>query len=209
MKRTFLLVVMLTLAFGGFSQQRHRLKSGQPYDIFLSVRPTGGMAMGDFENNYTYIYGAHFAFELQLEETRLGLGLEIGYNYCVPQSAKLAYLPAKYNWAASQVPILLTANYYFYNEDFKPYVGIGIGTVWGRYDYSLSSDESIKDYYLREFEGQSGWRFAVEPKIGLMYTRNHKHAFGVEFSLPYCFKAWRLENQYSLNAALTYTFIID
>ena len=76
-----------------FAQQRHRLSNGEPYDIFLSVRPTAGMALGDFNKNYTYVYGADLAFEMQLEETKLGLGVTIGYNYCVPQSFKLSYLP--------------------------------------------------------------------------------------------------------------------
>ena len=149
------------------------------------------------------------AFEIQMEETRLGFGLELAYNYCVPQSFKRNYLQTKYNWAAHQVPVFLTANYYFYNEVFKPFVGIAVGTVWGKYDYSLSTEASTEEYYLRDFEGQSGWRFAFAPKVGLLISTNHKHAFGLELSMPYCFEAWRLENQYSFNAALTYTFIID
>ncbi|MCI6800125.1 MAG: hypothetical protein MR891_00590 [Bacteroidales bacterium] len=209
MKKIFLILVMALCCGNIFAQQRHRLSNGEPYDIFLSVRPTAGMALGDFNKNYTYIYGADLAFEMQLEETKLGLGVTIGYNYCVPQSFKLSYLPAKYNWAAHQVPILLTANYYLYNEVFKPFVGIGIGAVWGRYDYSLSSQASINQYYLQDFEGQSGWRATIVPKVGLLVSTNHRHGFGIEFSLPYCFGAWRLETQYSANVAFNYTFIID
>ena len=167
------------------------------------------MTQGDFNKNYTYLYGGGLAFEIQMEETRLGFGLELAYNYCVPQSFKRNYLQTKYNWAAHQVPVFLTANYYFYNEVFKPFVGIAVGTVWGKYDYSLSTEASTEEYYLRDFEGQSGWRFAFAPKVGLLISTNHKHAFGFELSMPYCFEAWRLENQYSFNAALTYTFIID
>ncbi len=202
-------MVMTVLALGASAQPRHRLASGEPYDIFLSVRPTWGMAMGDFNKNYTYLYGAHFAFELQMEETRLGLGFELAYDYCVPQAYKLNYLPAKYNWAAHQIPVLFTANYYFYNEEFKPFAGVGIGAIWGRYDYSLSSEESIEDYYLRDFEGQSGWRLSIVPKVGCLYSYDHRHAFGVEVSLPFALEAWRLEKQYSLNIGLNYTFIID
>ena len=209
MKKQVLFIMAAILACGTFAQQRHRFASGEPYDIFLSVKAAGGLAQGDFNKNYTYLYGGGLAFEIQMEETRLGFGLELAYNYCVPQSFKRNYLQTKYNWAAHQVPVFLTANYYFYNEVFKPFVGIAVGTVWGKYDYSLSTEASTEEYYLRNFEGQSGWRFAFAPKVGILISTNHKHAFGFELSMPYCFKAWRLENQYSFNAALTYTFIID
>ncbi len=209
MKKTILLIMMTVLALDVSAQQRHRFANGEPYDLFFSIKPVGGMAIGEFNKNTTYLYGAHFAFELQMEETRLGLGLELGYNYCVPQSHKIKYLPAKYNWAAHQVPIMFTANYYLYNESIKPFVGLAVGTIWGRYDYSLSTEESIKDYYLRDFEGQSGLRLAIEPRVGLLYSHNHRHAFGLEVSLPYAVKSGRLESQYSLNIGLNYTFIID
>ena len=76
---------------------------------------------------------------------------------------------------------MLNFNYYIFNERIKPYVGLGIGTIWGRYDYSLSTEESTEEYYLRDFEGQSGWRFGLN----------------------------RLETQYTINLGLTYTRIID
>ena len=71
MKKIFLIIVVALCCSNIFAQQRHRLSNGEPYDIFLSVRPTAGMALGDFNKNYTYIYGADLAFEMQLEETKL------------------------------------------------------------------------------------------------------------------------------------------
>ena len=209
MKRIFFLLALVFVSNIAFSQQRHRLSNGEPNDIFLSVKPTGGIAYGDFSKNYTYVYGTSIGLEIQLEETRLGLGVELGYNYCVPMAIKWDFLPAKYNWGAHQFPILFNTNYYFYNEMFKPFIGLGIGAVWGRYDYSLSSETSAEHYYLREFEGQSGWRFSLVPRVGFLISTNHIHAFGLEFSAPYCLNAWRLENQLSFNLSLNYTFIID
>ncbi|HIW87318.1 MAG TPA: hypothetical protein IAC47_03480 [Candidatus Onthomorpha intestinigallinarum] len=209
MKKQLLFIIFLTAFIGSYAQQRHRTASGEPYDIFLSVKPTGGLAQGDFEKNYTYVYGVNMAFEYQLEEIKLGLGFELGYLYGVPQTFKLPFIQSKKNWGAHQMPFTLTANYYFFNERIKPFVGIGLGVIWGRYDYSLSSEESIDEYYLRDFEGQSGWRFGFIPKIGLMISMDHRNGFGIEFSMPYYIPAGRLENQYSINMALNYTFIID
>ncbi|MBQ2303525.1 MAG: hypothetical protein II256_03820 [Bacteroidales bacterium] len=209
MKKLIIIFVVSFLAINANAQLRHRLSNGEPYDIFLSVKPTGGIAYGEFNKNYTYLYGGSLSFEMQLEETKLGLGVELGYNYCVPQAYKRNFIPTKYNWAAHQFPITLNTNYYFYNEVCKPFIGLGIGAIWGRYDYSLSTEESIDHYYSRVFEGQSGWRFMLVPKVGLLISTNHLHAFGLEVSMPYCMQAWRLENQLSFNLTLNYTFIID
>jgi outer membrane protein W len=122
---------------------------------------------------------------------------------------KRPFVPTKNNWASHQVPMILNVNYYIFNERIKPYVGLGIGTIWGRYDYSLSSEESTEEYYLRDFEGQNGWRFGLTPKVGLMISMDHKHGFGLEFSLPYQFGFNRLETQYTINLGLNYTYIID
>ena len=180
MKKQILILALILTSLCSFAQ-RHRLANGEPYDIFFQIKPTGGMSLGDFAKNNTYIYGSHFAVEFQLQETKLGIGLEFGYNYCVPKAIKRPFLQTKNNWASQQVPMMLNFNYYIFNERIKPYVGLGIGTIWGRYDYSLSTEESTEEYYLRDFEGQSGWRFGLN----------------------------RLETQYTINLGLTYTRIID
>lgn len=208
MKKHILILALILTSLCAFSQ-RHRLASGEPYDIFFQVKPIGGIALGDFAKNNTYIYGSHFALEFQLQETKLGIGLEFGYNYCVPMAYKRPFLQTKNNWASQQVPMFLNVNYYIFNERIKPYVGLGIGTIWGRYDYSLSTEESTDEYYLRDFEGQSGWRFGLTPKVGLMISMDHRHGFGLEFSLPYQFGFNRLETQYTINLGLNYTYIID
>lgn len=208
MKKQILILALILTSLYAFSQ-RHRLANGEPYDIFFQVKPMGGIALGDFAKNNTYIYGSHFALEFQLQETKLGIGLEFGYNYCVPMAYKRPFVPTKNNWTSHQVPMILNVNYYIFNERIKPYVGLGIGTIWGRYDYSLSSEESTEEYYLRDFEGQNGWRFGLTPKVGLMISMDHKHGFGLEFSLPYQFGFNRLETQYTINLGLNYTYIID
>ena len=91
MKKQILILTLILTSLCAFSQ-RHRLANGEPYDIFLQVKPMGGMALGDFAKNNTYIYGSHFALEFQLQETKLGIGLEFGYNYCVPMAYKRPFL---------------------------------------------------------------------------------------------------------------------
>ena len=69
MKKQLLFIIFLTAFIGSYAQQRHRTASGEPYDIFLSVKPTGGLAQGDFEKNYTYVYGVNMAFELSVRSS--------------------------------------------------------------------------------------------------------------------------------------------
>jgi opacity protein-like surface antigen len=213
MKKIAILAILISISLC-VSAQRHRLSNGEPYDIFLSVRPSFVMLNADLDKNYQWGVTTNFVLEFQLQETKLGFGAEIGYNYFNPKSYKLDFLPRKYLWSAHQVPLTVYCNYYFTkNEKLKPYIGLGLGVVYGVYDYSLSSPENMaleeNGYYLREYEGQGGWHFGVVPRLGFMFTLNHKHAFGIEAAYQYYLKNDRMEQMQNMLFGLTYTFIID
>ena len=199
---------MCLSASNSFSQNRHRLTGGEPYDVFLSFRGHYLMTQDNFKDNYQWGAGGDFQVEFQYQEIKLSWGVSLGYDRFQPDSAKIQYLPTKQNFVAWQVPLTVFCNYYFFNEKIKPYVGIGLGAVYGRYDFSLSK-ENFNDYYYRDFEGQSGIKFGWMSRVGCMFSLNHKHGFGLEFGMQNYFANKKLEKQTTFSATLQYTYIID
>lgn len=212
---------MVCLCQTAFSQNRHRLKNKEPYDIFYIAKPFFLQSKGeDLTKNYNNGGGINFGLEYQFQEKNFGVGFELGYAYIHPNSYKIPFLPRKFLFAANQIPFTVYTNYYFHNEAsyynfvdrLKPYIGIGFGAIWGKYDYSLSSDANKSEndfgYYLREYEGQSGVRVGILPRAGLLISTEH-HAFGFEVGYQ-CYFAWdRLEAQKHLTVGLTYAYIIE
>lgn len=202
------------------AQERHRLRNGEPYDIFYVVKPYFMNSQADLAVNYNKGFGSTFGIEYQFQEAKISVGAEIGYAYINPNSFKKPFLPRKHLFAANQIPFSVYANYYLHNEEtyynfldrLKPYVGFGLGAIWGRYDYSLSTEENKQNgyggYYQREYEGQSGFRVGFTPRIGLLIATT-KHAFGVEYGLQYYFASDRLEKQQQYSLGLTYIYIIE
>ncbi|MDR1725765.1 MAG: porin family protein [Bacteroidales bacterium] len=204
---------LLVFANGSAFAQRHRLTNGEPYDIFMSIRPYYMVVQGDLSKNYEWGVGGNLLLEFQLQDIKLSAGLEIGYNYFYPKTYKVDFLPRKYLWSASQIPLTLFCNYYFTkNEKLKPYIGLGLSTVYGKYDYSLSNEKNMSvefGYYLRDYEGQSGWHFGFVPRLGFMFSLDHKNAFGFELGYQYYFSNGNMEQMQNFTAGLNYTFIID
>ncbi|MDR0790164.1 MAG: hypothetical protein LBO06_05170 [Bacteroidales bacterium] len=212
MKKIVVLLFILSFSICA-SAQRHRLANGEPYDIFLSVRPSFSLPQSDLAKNYEWGVGGNLLVEFQLQEKKVSMGLAVGYNYFYPKTYKIAFLPRKHLWAANQIPLTVFCNYYFTkNEKLKPYIGLGLSTAWGKYDYSLSNEanmEEVYGYYLREYEGQSGWHFGIAPRCGFMFTLDHQNAFGFEVGYQYYLKNNIMESMQTFTAALNYTFIID
>jgi len=218
---TLLLLSIVCLSQTGFSQDRHRLKNKEPYDIFYIAKPFFLQSKGnDLTKNYNNGAGINLGLEYQFQELNLGLGFELGYAYINPNSYKIKYLPRKYLFTANQIPFTVYTNYYLHNEAtyynfldrIKPYVGLGLGVIWGRYDYSLSSDANKSDndfgYYLREYEGQSGLRVGLLPRAGIIFA-TEQNAFGFELGYQTYFSWDRLEPQSHLTLGLTYVYIIE
>lgn len=208
MKKIYLILLLTTLF--GFSNQTmaqdgHRLANGEPYDIFYTVKPYYVHPMGSsLTKNYKMGWGGTLGLEFQFQEKNIGIGAELGYANLAGKSAKIQYLPRKYLFNANQIPFTIYCNYYLHNEttyyDFidriKPYVGLGFGFIWGKYDYSLSNEENKSPdnfgYYLRDYEGQSGFRFGVSGRAGILYA-TRRQSFGAEVSFQNYYKWDRLE----------------
>lgn len=212
---------MICLSNTAKSQDYHRLANGEPYDIFYMVKPTYFKAVGDyFPVNYNKGAGLNLALEYQFQEIKFGVGVELGYTYMKSNTYKIRFLPRKFLNDASQVPFTVYVNYYLHNQEsyfnfgdrLKPYIGVGFGAIWGKYDYSLST-EANKDYdsfgyYLRNYEGQAGIRFGILPRVGLLIATD-RHAFGFELGFQHYFSMGRLETQSQFSAGLTYSYVIQ
>ncbi len=222
MKKTVLTTVLMIFLIGlsNLYSQGRRLDTGEPYTIFYILKGHYLSSMSELDKNYNWGTGGSLSIEYQFKETKLGLGLEMGYSWVNPNLYKIQYLPTKELFPANQIPLTLYANYYILNEStyynffdrIKPYVGLGLGTIWGRYDYSLSTEENkrqVKEgYYLRDFEGQSGFRLGVLPRVGV-FIATPKHGFGVEAGYQYYHKNGRLETQSHYTLGLTYIYVVD
>ncbi|MDR1005383.1 MAG: porin family protein [Bacteroidales bacterium] len=212
MKKILITLFLTSVSLFGFAQS-HRLANGEPYDIFISLRPSFIMTQADVAKNYQWGVGTNLLLEYQFQEIKLSAGIEIGYNYLNPKTYKLSFLPRKHLWTGTQIPLTLFGNYYFTkNEKLKPYIGLGLSAMWGKYDYSLSSDANKnidRGYYLREYEGISGWHFGIVPRCGFMFSLDHQNAFGFEVGYQYYLKNGLLEPVQNLTIAFNYTFIID
>ncbi len=224
MKKFFVLLVFaLTLCFSNFtySQDYHRLANGEPYDILYTVKPAFYMATGKyFPVNYNNGLGGTIGLEYLFQEIKVGVGVELGYVFMNANTYKIKHLPRKLLNDAHQIPFTIFANYYLRNHEsyfsfsdrIRPYVGLGFTSIWGKYDYSLSTEENKQydsfGYYLREYEGQAGIRVGFLGRLGLQIL-TERHAFGVECGFYHYFAGERLEEQQMLSFGLTYSFIIQ
>lgn len=224
MKRLFIIGLAILIGSNylnyGLAQDTRRLSSGEPYTIYYIAKGHYFNSKSELDKNYNYGAGTSLGLEYQFKELNFGIGMELGYTRINPNSYKIKYLPRKYLYPANQIPFTIYANYYLHNEHIyynlidrlKPYVGLGIGTIWGKYDYSLSNEDNMRQvkegYYLREYEGQSGFRIGVLPRIGLLIAGS-KHAFGMELGYQYYHKNGRLESQSHYTLGLTYIYVVN
>jgi opacity protein-like surface antigen len=95
------------------------------------------------------------------------------------------------------VPLFATGHYYFGNGDrLTPYVGVGAGTIYRRYDILVGN------YDFR----RSGWQFGLFPEAGLQYPVGRGVRFGVNARYNYGFGNGNVARSSYLNANVGLTF---
>jgi hypothetical protein len=217
MKKIIVVVLLSLICWPLFSQDRHRV-GDQPYDIFVSFRPTYYSLQDNFKDNYKWGLGGKVNIEWLYQELHLAWGISVGYNRYQPKSLKWDFVPTKQLFVAQEIPITLNLNYYPFVNKVKPYIGVGLSAMWGKYDYSFSEMENnytdglntnLERYYYQEFEMESGFKFGIIPHVGLMFSLDHKNGFGFEVGLERYFANGRLEKQNTLSGTIYYTYIID
>ncbi len=223
MKRVLLITIMCSISFVLNAQNRYRLNEDLPYDVMISLKGSYHTLQDNFKDNYDWGAGGSLSVQWYYEEQHFSWGIDIGYDRFQPKSIKLPFLPTKQLFVAWQMPITLFVNYYLnlYRHDdlsFRFFAGIGGSTVWGTYDYSFSTLDNdyttgqytnMQEYYFKDFEAQSGFKFGFIPRAGFFFTPNHKHAFGIEASMEKYFANGRLEKQLTYTGSIFFTYIID
>ena len=119
------------------------------------------------ENSYS---GGRFDYKHFIDGGNLAVGMSLGWN------SYNEYTPAKVYQNDDEtgavftdmvrhvytLPIAINANYFFFKRNIKPYIGLGIGTVY-----------SEQDSYFNIYSiSESNWGFLVKPEIGLQLEIN-------------------------------------
>ena len=220
----FLILCIATAIFfaGSLSAQRLRLGGGTPFDVFIGVKGGTVVPRQDMSAMQQPGGGVKVFAEFQLQEQRVGLGLELGADY---YGSKHLYFTELNTWENGQpvrfmyptkssvkIPLSIYANYYFVNESIKPYVGAGVGILNGGYDNAYLLPDSVlgmPDKQKLHVDYYSGWQFGGLVKVGLAYAWQHKHLFGVEGNYNYYLKREKMMAYTHYGISLYYAYIFD
>jgi len=177
--------------------------SAMAQQSYSSWQYTMGFGTGDLHD---YIGKASFRGVMfdytKLVNGGLGVGLEIGWNTFYEQKDYDTYTRGDFQISGKQwrysnnVPLLFTVSYYAMpDNDFTPYGGLGIGTMWSERRTSMGQ----WDFY------EDAWPFTLRPELGVQFDTG-----GLGFSLSgkyyYGFKTGDMTAQsfFTLNFGLVF-----
>jgi outer membrane protein W len=163
----------------------------------------GAGDMGTFNGNASF-RGATFEYRKNIQPN-VTLGFEVGWNvfyeakpYDTYNNGTVSVSGKQYRYQ-NQVPLLVTANYYFSpGEKFNPFVGVGVGTMYSR----RNTDMNL--YTLEE----QAWHFAVKPEVGFLYQLQPELAAFVAVKYYNGFQAGdfkQTQSYITLNIGLAFT----
>ena len=192
MKKIIFLTIFCSLLFTtrGYSQQND-------YISFNYAVSFGTGDLGDYISQTSW-RGALFEYRGSIT-TNLMAGLDIGWNVFYEKKDYDTYTLGNEALSGIQyryqnvVPILFAADYLILSEgDFKPYVGLGIGTMYS---------ERSTDMNLYRWQ-QKTWQFALKGEIGLLYQVSYSSS--IKFAAKYYagFKTSTLDNQSYISLSL-------
>lgn len=174
MKKTLYILTFVLVATSAIAQQSYN-----------SWQYTMGFGSGDLHN---YIGKASFRGVsynyTKLVNGGIGVGLEIGWNTFYEKKPYDTYTRNGFDISGKQyrysnhVPLLFTASYYLYpDNDFTPFGGLGIGTMWSERRTSMGQWEIYQD----------AWPFTIRPELGILFdtgglgvTLSSKYYYGFE-----------------------------
>jgi len=157
MKKLFILLMAVGLTANTYAQSNSNFIMS--YSMAL---PTGDLS--DYIGQ-TSFRGISFEYNMRLK-SNLELGLESGWNVFYEKVGEKVYTEETASVSGVQyrytnaVPIIAGGKYHFTNDSkIKPYVGVGLGTLYADRDtdlglYRISTNE---------------WQFCVRPEVGLRY----------------------------------------
>lgn len=146
--------------------------------------------------------GATYNFS-KLVTDNVGVGLEIAWHAFYEEKDYDTYSYGKYDYSGKQwrysnhVPLLFNLNYYFTpDQDFFPFVGMGIGTIYAERRTDMGQWAFTND----------AWEFALKPEVGVIFDTG---GAGVSLSGKYYygFKAGDLPAQGYFTINIGFAFI--
>lgn len=140
-----------------------------------------GLATGDMGDYASSFSGRGFTLDYRkMVQPNLGVGFYTGWNVFYDERPFDTYtidnrtLSGKQYRYVNSLPIMFATDYFLKpGEDFNPYVGLGVGTIYTE----RATDMGI--YRLTE----DAWSFAFTPQIGFLYSVNRYS--GINISAKY------------------------
>lgn len=167
MKKFFLFVFTAVLLTGFSTHTFGQIKIGASAGI--------GLPMGDFGDSYKTGFGGSIDGKYFTSEN-LAFGLNAGFFTFKDKldfSETLGDATVKIEGKFNVIPILVTGEYYFATEGFKPYVGAGVGFFMLSEKATTSIEGTLSDIYQGYIEEGSvtvnETKFGVVPMVGVMY----------------------------------------
>ncbi|MCF8715971.1 hypothetical protein JM658_14130 [Joostella atrarenae] len=164
MKNIFPIIAFISFISYSVQAQNIQLKSITEFNYSIGV-PTGNLS--DFISEVSP-RGFSIAYKRAVAPN-LYLGGEFGFNDFYEDfpydtytegTASITGYQTRYN---TSMPILLAADYIFQdNAKFKPYLGLGIGTIYNLREIDLGLFESSVDT----------WFFTIKPEAGIIFNIN-------------------------------------
>lgn len=195
------LIVLAALTLVIFSQRA----VGQESE-YLSVQYSVGIGigdMGDFISKPSF-RGVLLEYRRSIN-SNLSVGIDFGWNVFYEKKDYDTYTVGTETLSGIQyryqneLPMLAALDYNFSGEEnpFKPYAGLGIGTIY---------TERATDMGLWRLE-QNPWQFLVRPEVGFLYELSYSVSAKVAAKYYYGFAAGDLDEAQgyvSINVGLAF-----
>lgn len=177
------------------------MKAQGGYTAFQYVMSFGAGDLGDYINKASF-RGAVFEYQKGIN-TNISAGMELGWIVFYEKREYDTYTEGTTSLSGTQYrytntyPMLVTFEYNLKpDEMFKPFVNLGLGTMYTRRDTDMGV------WTLKE----DAWHFALKPEIGALVEINPDLAFKLAAKYYIGFKSGDLETQsyFSISAGLAF-----
>tara|TARA_B100001564_G_scaffold236526_1_gene199956 strand:+ start:3069 stop:3614 length:546 start_codon:yes stop_codon:yes gene_type:complete len=168
MKKTFILLIVIILPSELFSQNKQN-KYYTPLRVSLSGISKFVMGSNDHqEDKYDFEQG----FGL-IGEVFYTIGNTAKYEISLETGLVSTFSDGKINSDKFIIPVALNAYYYFFDEDFSPFLGVGFG---------IENFNNSNKYVLKPVVGVTGKKFKVFARLGIGNTIGNSLEIGIGYS---------------------------
>ena len=168
MKKTFILLIVITLPLELFSQNKQN-KYYSPLRVSLSGISKFVMGSNDHpEDRYDFEQG----FGL-MGEVFYTIGSTAKYEISLEAGLMGTFSDGKVNSDKFIIPVALNAYYYFFDEDFSPFIGVGFG---------IENFNNSNKYVYKPVVGVTSKKLKVFARMGIGNTIGSSLGIGIGYS---------------------------